>query len=96
MAYEVVRKEKDARPRFTYRPTEEKAIRIKALKNRYGISFQQMTDLLYDEWLYKLQHETEMFRDLTIGRQIPYVARDMANFSTFKRFFKKDLTKANF
>lgn len=88
MSYEIIKEKKvDPRPRFTYRPTEEKAVRIRALKKRHGKSFQAMTDMLYEAWFYKLQYETPMFNDLTLEKQTDYIARDVAQMPFFKRFF---------
>jgi hypothetical protein len=70
--------------RFTYRCDEEKAMRIKALKARTGFSFQKLCDMFIDSWLWKLQHETDIFRDLTTPKQIEYTTKDIAEIPSFR------------
>ena len=94
MAFEIIKEiKKDTRTRYTYRADESKDRRIKALKQRYGKSFQYLVDTFFEDLLYKLQYETDIFKDLTCEKQVGYVVKDMLERPVFKRFFKKDLTR---
>lgn len=84
-------KEYDTRARFTYRAHEEVAVRIKALKDYHGLSFQHLTDMFYREWLYRLQNDGSMFKDLTVEKQVRHVTDDFSNMPLIRSIFKKRL-----
>ncbi len=79
----------DSKVPLTYRASKSVADRIKILKSRYGVSFQYMTDTFYQEWLYKLQYETDIFKDLLVEKQVRHITKDIAELPVFRSFFKR-------
>ncbi|MFA6142383.1 MAG: hypothetical protein WC738_03710 [Candidatus Omnitrophota bacterium] len=76
------------RKAMTYRCSEDIYIRLEALKAR-GLSFQRIVDDLIHELLWKFQHETDMFKDLTNEKRAVYVVKDLlAQAPAYKRFFR--------
>lgn len=78
---------------MTYRCTEDVHMRLEALKER-GLSFQRIVDDLITELLWKFQHETDMFKDLSMDKKAMYVVKDLIMQSpAYKRFFSPSLDK---
>ncbi len=75
--------------RFTYRCDPDLAMRIKAVKDQTGWSFQKLTDEFWKTLLWKIQTETAYFKDLTITKKIEYTVKDVLGTPSLRNFFRK-------
>lgn len=75
--------------KFTYRCEENIAMRIKALRQMTGWSFQKMTDEFYKNLLYKLNCESTYFRDIGLPKQTDYVVKDIMETPSIKCYFDR-------
>lgn len=73
--------------RLTYRCSDELNMRVQAIKQKTGWSFQRLTDEFYQTLLYKMQYEGQMFNDLLATKQVEYTVKDILERPVFKRFF---------
>ena len=79
----------DKKAPMTYRCDSDLAVRIKALKEQTGWSFQKLTDEFYKTLLYKCQTESAYFKDLTVTKKIEYTVKDVLDIPSFKGFFHR-------
>ena len=79
---------------MTYRCKPELHMRIEALKSQEGLSFQRIVDDLINELFWKLQHEADMFKDLSMDKKAHYVVKSLIEQSpVYKRFFSRAIDK---
>lgn len=77
----------DKKVPMTYRCDSDLAVRIKAIKDITGWSFQKLTDEFYKTLLYKCQTESVYFKDLTITKKIEYTVGDILAIPSIRNIF---------